>query len=125
MKAITISDSRGDFLDFDLKELIQITGERAITSTWKITGTEVIGSGAKRLYEVDDSHEFISGAELLTISSDIVQVIEGEFQAYNNSDEPWLVIRVVDSSEFDVECDDDLVHQRLRERFKNISIMPS
>lgn len=49
----------------------------------------------------------LSHPRLCEIAADLTQTIEGELRAYRPGEsEPWLVIRAVDSSGFDVISDD-------------------
>ena len=126
MRGVTIRDARENLLGFDLIDILRVLGSRIESSRWKVHGLEVTGRSADRLYEISDNGRVINGNELIAIATDLLQTIDGEFEAFDNSSpEPWLVIRAVDSSEFDVECDDPWVHQKLIESFTDITDMPT
>jgi hypothetical protein len=47
------------------------------------------------------------------------------FQAYRNqASEPWIIIRAVDSSAFDVETDSETLIEQIRGQFNNVANLP-
>jgi hypothetical protein len=53
-------------------------------------------------------------------------VIDGEFEAYaSGAVEPWLVVKAIDSSWFEVWSDDPDVVARVRKNFREVSDLPS
>jgi hypothetical protein len=127
MQGITIRDSdcRG-FLKFDLRDILEVLGGKALQSSWEVTQVEVAsGGGASVLEACALRPERISGTELLAISEQVNQVIEGEFRAYQHHDaRPWVVVRAVDSSAYDVETDDRVLLEALRRRFRCVADIP-
>lgn len=122
MKGITIKDSRNNLLTFDLGNILSIIGEKADKSIWKVSGVECVGKSADILHKISDESVTISGDELFNISQNLSQIIEGEFEAFLD-DERWLIIRAVDSSEYDVETDDLDVLNKVRQSFLNVKDM--
>src|SRR5690349_2826959 len=103
-------------LSFDLRDVLSALGERATFSRWQITPltastglNEVMVTGeaaADRLEEVSRSGERIPGALLQQLARDVVQVIWGEFRAYDGLErKPWVIVRAIDSSWFEVETE--------------------
>jgi hypothetical protein len=121
---VTIHDSKNNLLSFDLIDILNTVGEKTARSRWRISDVEASGNSALRLLELCDKKIEISGVELIGIASDLVQVISGRFEAYLDAEEPWLIVRAVDSSEYDVESDDPSVFKKLRQRFSEITVMP-
>jgi hypothetical protein len=122
MKGITIKDKKDHFLTFDLRDILNIIGDPALTSTWKLSDVEANGNTAEKLHEINDKGSAISGYDLLSLSIDLTQFIDGNFEAFRNEENsPWLVIRAIDSTEFDVETDDDQILQKVRQSFTNVS----
>lgn len=124
MHGITIHDSENNFLSFDLIDVLNTVGERTARSRWRVSDVEASGNSALLLRTLSDENAQITGVELLGIASDLAQVISGTFEAYLGADDPWLIIRAVDSSEYDVECDDPSVFASLRARFSDITLIP-
>ena len=50
------------------------------------------------------------------------QVVEGEFQGFRDDERsPWIIIRAVDSSAYDVLAEDDRIVERIRRSFRNVN----
>lgn len=121
MKGITISDEKDNVLSFDLVDILNFIGEKAICSKWKVSYVECNGRTAEELHKISDEKILISGKHLFLIASNLLQTIDGKFEAFlGNELIPWLIIRAVDSSEFDVETDDFDVLQKIRQSFSNV-----
>lgn len=126
MRGTTIldQDSRG-CLSFDLKDVLHAIGSEVEESDWEIESIESLGEGATILQEVSAERRRISGSELMALANRVYQVIDGEFRAIRkNEAQPWLVIRAVDSSGYDVFCEAAAVHERLEESFKHVVAIP-
>lgn len=121
MKGITIRDKKAGQLTFDLVDILRTIGDGVIDSQWRVYDAEAIGNSAEYLHTIADNEISISGNELLSIAGDLIQVVDGVFEAFRDAPHPWLIIRAVDSSEFDVECDSAVVHDKLRARFRDLS----
>jgi hypothetical protein len=66
----------------------------------------------------------IVGAELLSSLPNLLQVIDGEFRAFEAGREPWVIVRAFDSSWWEVESEDGVALSAIRERFQNIDEQP-
>ena len=125
MKGVSISDEKNNFLAFDLIDILKIIGEKVLHSTWEISNVECIGKEADRLHSISDNEIPISGEELFSIASNIIQVIDGEFMAYlEDKTNSWLVVKAIDSSEFDVETDDLSVIAKIKNNFSDVTDLP-
>jgi len=125
MKGITISDSANNLLTFDLIDILNLVGDKAIISTWALSGVEAIGKSAKELHHISDIHLIISGSLLCEIASNIQQTIDGCFMGYiDRKASPWIIIRAVDSSAFDVETDDTTTLNKIRKHFREVDDLP-
>jgi hypothetical protein len=123
---ITDKDTAKCFLSFDLKDILPLAGVRAATSRWRCRFVECTGESAEELHAASDAGRIISGEELLRIASGLLQVIDGRFEAYSDVDaEPWLMVKAVDSSSFEVWSDDPDVIIRVRENFREVSDLPT
>ena len=122
MKGITIQDSIDGFLSFDLKDILAVIGPQALSSKWEIHNAECSGECSQEIHDISDTLTKISGKRLLQLAEGLTQVIEGLFLAINNdAEKPWLRIRAVDSSGFDVTTGDPTVISKLKEHFHFVS----
>ena len=128
MRGVQIHDMNesGHVLAVDLQHMLDLFGERAIQSRWRAsevwaTGREM-GEAAVELERLADGQTFIAGEHLSRIAHDLVQVIDGEFSAFESgSDLPWLIIRAVDSSLYEVFSTEPAVLDRVRASFQKVS----
>ena len=128
MRGITVRDTDTEgSLSFDLRDLLELVGPRARQSTWRLESIECLGGPlADVLHDASDAGHVLSGDELARLAAGVVQVIDGEFRAFlAGAAEPWLVIRAVDSSAFDVETDDGAVLAAIATRFHSVSEIPT
>jgi hypothetical protein len=125
MHGITISDSTDDqqMLAVDLVDILRVLGPSAVDSEWQISGVECAGgAAAEKLHQLADRRARGSGRELLSLAAGATQVIEGVFAGYHKGEaRPWITIRAVDSSAFDVQSDDEDALARLKQHFRNVT----
>jgi len=124
MKQLTIADKTADgVLSFDLRDIIRCLGAPAMESYWEIGQVECLGAGADAFYKQARQAARLSGRSLLRLADHVDQVIDGEFRGYRNvaDREPWVIVRAVDSSAYDIESDDDAALNMLRRRFKEVA----
>ncbi|KAA0695593.1 hypothetical protein DTW90_21630 [Neorhizobium sp. P12A] len=64
----------------------------------------------------------LSGSDLVTIAENTRQVIWGEFvgSAPTQSNKPWVVIRAVDSTFYEIDSDDEAVLNKIRSTYKDV-----
>ncbi len=128
MQGITIRDmvESGRYLAVDLQHVLDLFGERVIQSRWTAsevwaTGKET-GEAERELDELADGQTFISGEQLSRIARNLVQIIDGEFRAFEQgSASPWIVIRAVDSSFYEVFSPEPEVLTRVRGAFHHVT----
>lgn len=126
MNGVTITDSEGGGLSFDLREVLAAIGSRVCASSWKAEGVECTGEMAADLHSASDGHEWISGDRFVSLSKGVRQVIDGVFKGYSTRDgDPWIVVCAVDSNAFDVWSDDQCVLSRVREAFGEVKDIES
>jgi len=129
MQGIEIKDKThnesGSFLSFDLREILTVIGDSALASSWRCQYIECTGENADVMHKISDERRIISGSELMQIVSGIFQTIDGEFEAHHGGENsPWLIIRAVDSSSFDVISSDSEVLERVRRNFGEVTDLP-
>jgi len=129
MKGITIYDasSRDKGIAVGPLDVLPVLGQSATMSRWRIYDLECwYGDGAPELNRLCDTNALVPGNVLLELLGKTLQVIEGRFEGFRSGeDKPWIVVRAVDSSECDVETDDDEVSSRIRASFKLVRDIPS
>lgn len=127
MRGVTISDlNEQNVLSVDLADLLHLLGERILRSHWRISGVEALGgAAADELQRLSDVQSKIDGQSLIKLAADVDQVVEGEFQGFRDGDaRPWIIIRAIDSSAYDVLTDDDRIVEQIRDRFRTVSEIP-
>lgn len=109
-------------LNFDLAEILTAVGDAAIDSEWLVTAVDCFGDSYAEFIATAEGARVISGARLLDLASRISQIIDGEFVARSTAQEPpWLVIKAIDSSWWEVWTDDERVRASIRRRFNAVS----
>jgi hypothetical protein len=95
----------------------------AETAEWQLSDVEALdGNAAQEFEHLADRKLKILEHVLVRLSNDVGQVINGCFQAYRNqASEPWIIIRAVDSSAFDVETDSETLIEQIRRQFNNVA----
>jgi hypothetical protein len=109
-------------LEFDLQEILDALGEQAATSRWMCRNLRYTSRDEKDvpvLERVASPGASISGAELADgIGGLLLQVIDGEFEGFDSGNQPWAIIRAVDSSWWEVWTDDESARQAIRAKFR-------
>jgi hypothetical protein len=125
MHGITISDSTDGqrLLTVDLIDILRLLGPSATDSEWRISGVECAGGPAgEDLHGLADQPARVPGEKLLSLATGVTQVIDGVFAGYRDGEEqPWIIIRAVDSSAFDVQSEDAEALARMKRHFRNVT----
>jgi hypothetical protein len=124
MLGVTITDSSPDcrVLGFDLIDILRLLEPKAVDSEWEISAVECTGIAAEKLQRLVDLRTRIPGQILMELAGNLMQIIDGEFIGYRKGDEhPWIIIRAVDSTAFDVESEDKNVLTCMKQHFKNVA----
>ena len=107
MARIQIRDQENGHLAFDLIELLEILGDAGVESSWKCVVDDFVPEDFARHLSAafDLSEHGIPGALLWQIATNTRQVIEGKFTGFrNNDDQPWICLRDVDSSWWEIDA---------------------
>lgn len=124
MKAISILDRTpdGSLLAFDLIDVLRALGSDVLRSCWLLEGIECVGAGADEFHRLSDENVRVSGQKLIDLAASIDQMIDGECAGYLTefTKQPWIVIRAVDSSGFDVECSKQSILRGMKAKFRNV-----
>jgi hypothetical protein len=127
MLGVTITDrDTNGVLTLDLRDILRLIGPEAESAEWQLSDVEALdGKAAQELEDLADRKLKIPGHVLVRLSNDVGQVINGCFQAYRDqASEPWIIIRAVDSSAFDVETDSETLIEQIRRQFNNVADLP-
>ena len=130
MHGVIIRDSSGNTLNFDLKDIVAVLGERTINSYWLCSGDFEYTSEAdipiEALDNAYDRGERIKGSEFINIIKRLIQVIDGTFEAFEiNKKQPWVIIRAIDSSWWEVFSNEPVILDNIRARFNFIEEIES
>jgi hypothetical protein len=126
VRAISIldQDSTGT-LAVDLISILNLLGPRAAASEWEIRDLECAIPELPELCRLSETEEKIPGDRLLRLAREAPQIIDGSFKGYmRGQDKPWVIIRAVDSSAYDVETNDDELLSRIRQKFRQVVDYP-
>ena len=111
----------GNCLEFDLREVLAALGDRALTSHWRARDLDYLSKDERDVPIVEAMVRglTVSGHDLASGIEPLLQVIDGEFMATDSNDErPWVIVRAVDSSWWEVVSNDAHVHEAIRNRFR-------
>ena len=124
---IWVHSQTDNALAFDLVDILRAIGPQAEQSIWKIEGLECFGDAAELLHDISDNGRTIDGKKLVRLADQVYQTIDGYISGYRNDtdEQPWIIVRAVDGTSFDVECADPVVLDRLRQRFNTVTDLPS
>jgi hypothetical protein len=124
MAGIRIHDrTDDDVLAFDLSDLLEALGKEAELSAWKCSVGECIpkDGGRPDLEDAYNAATRLSGAEILALAGETLQIVDGAFEAYRRGErQPWIVLEAIDSTYWEVfaATADDL--SPLRRRFSEV-----
>ena len=115
--------SGGGYLAVDLRRVLEALGERVQNSWWRIDlewATD--DTTEKQLETLAKQGQMVDGRTLMAAAERVVQVIDGEFAAYEpGSEEPWVTVEAVDSSYYTVRSADPAVLQAITARFQDVT----
>jgi len=126
MRGVTISDkdARG-VLAFDLRDILKYLPNVA-DSEWEVGRLEYVAATPVEAFErTSDTEERIAGTDLIRLANEIDQLVEGEVRGYpRGGREPWVIVRAVDSTSFDVLATREDVLEALRRNFADVVDLP-
>jgi hypothetical protein len=114
-------------LEFDLPEILAALGERVAKGRWRCVGLQYTSRDEQNipvLEEAATSGQPVSGSALTSGIGQSLQVIDGDFEALDENNRCWVIIRAVDSSWWEVWSDDPSVLDAVRVRFQNTGLTP-
>lgn len=126
MATIRIFDLENRTLAFDLRDLLQLLAPLSLQATWTVSlfegEFEATGEGAIRLEELAESGGSITGDELSALADNTWQIIWGEFVGVlpGAPDKPWITIRAVDSSFYEIITSEEETVSTIKANFNDV-----
>jgi len=131
MATIRIHDQQAHsrLLAVDLSHLLNLLGARAAHSCWEVSdvanrSAAIMVSGeeaADQMEVLARSTGRISGDHLAKLATSVIQVIWGEFRAYEDEAKfPWVIVRAIDSTWYEVESEEPHVLELIKSAFKDV-----
>jgi hypothetical protein len=110
----------GGGLAFDLPEVLGALGEKAHSWVWRGRDIQYVSRDERDVAVIQElaAGRALAGADLIAGLEQLLQIIDGEFEATEPGEQvPAVVIRAVDSSWWEVLSDDAAVLAAIRQRF--------
>ena len=108
-------------MDFDLAEVLAALGQRARDCVWRGRNIQYVSRDERDVAAMQSLAEGweVSGTDLLDGIAQVLQVVDGQFEAtVPGGESPSVVIRAIDSSWWEVLSDDAEVQVAIRRRFR-------
>lgn len=125
---LRISDMNGNVLAVNVHDILNLLTPKALLTQWIVSPVtlsngeswfEVIGEGSAELDALADNGQTIDGESLLALTKRCKQIIWGQFRSMP-SDNPWLTIKAVDSTFYEIETEDKEVLKRISEKYSDV-----
>jgi len=132
MTTLRVYDLKDQVLALDLRDLLRLLAPRSFKARWVVSTVkssklghewfEATGEGGERLEGLAQHDGQISGSDLAALAENTRQVIWGEFvgSAPTQSDKPWVIIRAVDSTFYEIDSDDEAVLNKISSAYKDV-----
>lgn len=132
MTALRVYDLKGHVLALDLRDLLRLLAPRSLEARWVVSTVksskpghewfEATGEGGERLEGLAQDDGQLSGSELAALAEDTRQVIWGEFvgSVPTQPDKPWVIIRAVDSTFYEIVSEDEAVLDKVSSTYKDV-----
>ncbi len=112
---------------FDLEHWLDLLNPQSITASWMVSdgegeGVETIGMSYGILESLAQTEERISGTVLTAIARKTTQIIWGDFIGFlpSDSERPWVILRAIDNSFWEVETEDQKIVDLVRAKFEDV-----
>ena len=132
MSTVRIGDLHDGVLACDLRDILVSLSPRSLEALWTVSSVrgpdagdewfETTGDSSAQLDGLQRSGQAILGVELLHLARSAVQVIWGEFAATFQG-APWIAIRAVDSTFFEMTTEDEAAIDAVRAAFDYVSLV--
>lgn len=132
MATLRIYDVRRHVLQIDLRHLLALLAPQSLRADWTLAAVsfpepgddlfDATGPGGERLNELAETGAIVSGVQLAALAKDTRQVIWGGFTASlpRQGGAPWLTIRAIDSTFYEVTTLDQSVLDKIRSTYRDV-----
>lgn len=132
MTTLRVYDLKDHVLALDLRDLLRLLAPRSLEARWVVSTVksskpghewfEATGEGGERLEGLAQDDGQLSGSDLAALAGNTRQVIWGEFvgSAPTQPDKPWVIIRAVDSTFYEIESDDEAVLNKISSTYEDV-----
>jgi len=132
MSVLRIHDLKDGILSVDLYRVLNLLRPRSTEARWMVAAVRAVhteqewfdatGVGGKALDAVANKGLPLSGRELSELAQRTAQVIWGEFTAAlpDALHTPWLTVRAIDSSFYEIITSDESVLEIIVSTFKDV-----
>lgn len=117
----------GGGLEFDLAQVLAALGDRVAASSWRARELSYVSQNDAEIEPLERlrAGALVSGADLLDSLPRLIQVIDGEFEGFElDGEPPWVVVRAVDSSWWEVHAERPEVLAAVRAWFHSVEDLP-
>jgi len=132
MATLRVYDLKDYVLALNLRDLLRLLAPRSLEARWIVSTVksskpghewfEATGEGGERLEGLAQDDGQLSGSDLAALAENTRQVIWGEFVglAAAQLDRPWVIIRAVDSTFYEIDSDDEAVLNKISSTYKDV-----
>jgi hypothetical protein len=132
MATLRVYDLKDHVLAIDLRDLLRLLAPLSLEARWVVSTVksskpehewfEATGEGGERLEGLAQHDGQLWGSDLAALAENTRQVIWGEFVglAPAQSDRPWVIIRAVDSTFYEIDSDDEAVLNKISSTYKDV-----
>lgn len=134
MSVLRIHDLEDGILSVDLDRILNLLSPRSTKARWTVSAVRAVhteqewfdatGDGGEALDALANKGLPLSGHELSEIAQRTVQVIWGEFTAAlpDALHTPWITVRAIDSSFYEIITSDESVLKIVLSTFKDVRL---
>jgi hypothetical protein len=110
MRTLRISDETDGYLAFDLRELLELLGERVVASRWVCAVEECRAEEPLTMIAKYNVPEGIDGKQIIRLAAVTRQVVDGVFAGFDDAEpEPWVRLAAIDSSYWEVTAAENVL----------------
>jgi hypothetical protein len=115
-------------LTFDLADVLHALGPKVVSSRWRCSNLWYVSANQQDIEVLERASaqgELVGGSDLLHAAARLSQVIDGQFEGVIDERDPWVILRAVDSSWWEVLSDEQSVLDAVRARFQSVEELSS
>ncbi|WP_237151781.1 hypothetical protein [Oryzibacter oryziterrae] len=131
MTKLRVYDEHDHLLALDLRDLLKLLAPRSLAARWTVAPVreadgearfEATGEEGERLERLAQVGATVTGQELAAMAAKVGQVIWGEFVGMETTapGSPWVIIRAIDSTCYEIETDDMAVLNKVKVTYRQV-----